>query len=122
MRDGSADQGTCTHCNKCMVSIYSGTRCVLDHPNPSPSDLRHRAGHAGTLERAGSPGSHQNLTVQSDLALSLSSRRKKGGTMKIADDVTQLVGNTPLVRLRRLTEGVGAQVVAKLDTSTRHTA
>ena len=35
--------------------------------------------------------------------------------MKIADDVTQLVGNTPLVRLRRLTEGVGAQVVAKLE-------
>jgi 2,4-dienoyl-CoA reductase-like NADH-dependent reductase (Old Yellow Enzyme family) len=34
MRDGSADQGTCTHCNKCMVSIYSGTRCVLDHPEP----------------------------------------------------------------------------------------
>jgi cysteine synthase A len=36
-------------------------------------------------------------------------------TMKIADDITQLVGNTPLVRLRRLTEGVGAQVVAKLE-------
>jgi cysteine synthase A len=36
-------------------------------------------------------------------------------TMKIADDITQLIGNTPLVRLRRLTEGVGAQVVAKLE-------
>jgi len=22
------------HCNKCMASIYSGTRCVLDHPEP----------------------------------------------------------------------------------------
>jgi hypothetical protein len=22
------------HCNKCIPSIYSGTRCVLDHPDP----------------------------------------------------------------------------------------
>ena len=35
--------------------------------------------------------------------------------MRIADDVTQLVGNTPLVRLRRLTQGAKAQVVAKLE-------
>jgi len=35
--------------------------------------------------------------------------------MRIARDVTQLVGNTPLVRLRRLTAGSGADVVAKLE-------
>jgi cysteine synthase A len=33
----------------------------------------------------------------------------------IAEDITQLVGNTPLVRLRRLTEHVDAQIVAKLE-------
>ncbi|OGB23559.1 MAG: cysteine synthase A [Burkholderiales bacterium RIFCSPLOWO2_02_FULL_57_36] len=35
--------------------------------------------------------------------------------MNIANDVTALIGNTPLVRIRRLTEGAAAEVVAKLE-------
>jgi len=34
MQDGSQTEGTCIHCNKCMVSIYSGSRCVIDNPDP----------------------------------------------------------------------------------------
>jgi cysteine synthase len=35
--------------------------------------------------------------------------------MRIAEDVTELVGNTPLVRLRRISRESGADVVAKLE-------
>ena len=30
VRDGETDEGLCVHCNKCMPTIYSGTRCVLN--------------------------------------------------------------------------------------------
>jgi len=35
--------------------------------------------------------------------------------MRIADDVTALIGNTPLVRINRITDSAAGQVVAKLE-------
>jgi 4,4'-dithiodibutanoate disulfide reductase len=36
MADAQADEATCIHCNRCMPTIYSGTRCVLEEPALRP--------------------------------------------------------------------------------------
>jgi len=35
--------------------------------------------------------------------------------MRIAENITELIGNTPLVRLKKITEGAFAEVIAKLE-------
>ncbi|WP_041301762.1 NADH:flavin oxidoreductase [Mycolicibacterium rhodesiae] len=40
-RSGSAREGLCVHCTKCMATIFGGTRCVLRDESPSQT-----VGHA----------------------------------------------------------------------------
>lgn len=37
------------------------------------------------------------------------------GKMKVADDITKLIGNTPLVRLNKLSKGCQAEILLKLE-------
>ncbi len=37
MQAGRAAESLCIHCNKCMPTIYSGTRCVLVGPDVAPT-------------------------------------------------------------------------------------
>ena len=36
LSSGAADAGVCIHCNRCMLTIYSGTRCPVVTPAPAP--------------------------------------------------------------------------------------
>lgn len=40
---GDERESLCIHCNKCMPTIYSGTRCVLVEPAPARADATARA-------------------------------------------------------------------------------
>ena len=52
MQAGSSTASLCIHCNKCMPTIYSGTRCVLVS-DPSGSAGRPRTAHTVPAEPAG---------------------------------------------------------------------
>ena len=58
MQAGTSTSSLCIHCNKCMPTIYSGTRCVLVADRPAPTRPRPAAGAppTGPPARARRPG------------------------------------------------------------------
>ncbi|MDH3752308.1 MAG: NADH:flavin oxidoreductase [Acidimicrobiia bacterium] len=44
LQAGDQDEGLCIHCNRCMPTIYSGTRCVIIDPDPIVVSTPSRSG------------------------------------------------------------------------------
>lgn len=43
-KNGTADASGCTHCNRCMPTIYTGTRCPLVDPRPGDRPMEAGSG------------------------------------------------------------------------------
>jgi cysteine synthase A len=93
----------------------SGQSTVSD--GREPTDCREGGGLGGDL-----PSMHKCIDESVNgiaflLASTRSDVRERLFTMNIAADVTQLVGNTPLVYLDRLADGLPGRLAAKLEAS-----
>jgi len=61
LASGETDESLCVHCNKCMATIYTGTRCVLANGDPADSSglggLGSQPSHATPVQSVHGPAS-----------------------------------------------------------------
>ena len=122
-RSGSTNRGTCSSIAASSRIVIHGNRSAGRRRARTPSDGRRRTrasrprpaqrlgGHR--LDRVAPQRDHPADLSRAHSRLDLSSARMS----EIKDSILDTIGETPLVRLRRIGAGLKPQIVAKLECS-----